>query len=115
MPAATRNTTEPATTNPPTKPALSAPAGKARVAVLGFTASSLQSTNRLNAIAALRAATMQTTISPSTRNGGHPPAARNAPVSANGSANTECSHLIISSVTAVLFQKDPAIEAILQS
>jgi hypothetical protein len=60
----------------------------------------------LNAIAADRAATMQTTIQPNTRSVGHPPAASTAPVNANGNANTECSHLIISSVTAVLFQNE---------
>jgi hypothetical protein len=57
----------------------------------------------LKAIAAERAETMQTIIQPKTRSDGHAPAARTAPVKANGSAKIECSHLIISSVTAVLF------------
>src|SRR5882724_5477318 len=52
-------------------------------------------------IAADRAATMATTIHRTCRNVGHPccvaRAASNAPVSENGSANTECSNLIISS------------------
>ena len=93
-------------TNPPTNPLLSVPAGRARIAVRGFAASSRASTSRLNAIAADRAATMQTTIQPSTRSVGQPPAASTAPVNANGSANTECSHLIISSVTTVLLHND---------
>ena len=88
-------------------PALaSAPAGNARIAVRGLAASSLASTRRLNAIAADRAVTIHTTIHPSTRKAGHPSAASTAPVSANGSANIECSHLIISSVMAVLFHNE---------
>jgi hypothetical protein len=48
---------------------------------------------------------MHTTIHNSTRGCGHPSAASTAPVSANGSAKTECSHLIISSVSRVLAQR----------
>src|SRR6185437_11892398 len=80
--------------------------GIARAAVRGFTASISASTRRLKAIAAVRAPTMQTMIQPSTRGGGHPPAASTAPVRANGSAKIECSHLIISRVTRVLFRTD---------
>jgi len=104
--APSTNTATETTTNPPTNPPLNVPAGKARIAVRGFAASSRASTSRLNAIAADRAATMQTTIQLSTRNVGQPPAASTAPVNANGSANTECSHLIISSVTTVLLHND---------
>ena len=53
-------------------------------------------------MAAERAVTMHTTIHPSTRSGGQPPAASTAPISANGSAKMECSHLIISNVARVL-------------
>src|SRR5450755_2675253 len=55
---------------------------------------------RLMVMAAERAATMATTIHASWRRVGQPRcvarAASNAPVSAKGSANTECSNLIIS-------------------
>ena len=66
------------------------PRGSSRIDVRGFSASVLASTTRLNPIAALLALTMQTMIhsawdqeKPSVRQ------ARSAPVSANGSANTE--------------------------
>src|SRR5277367_1155577 len=59
---------------------------------------------RFTVIAAERAATMATTIQTNWRRVGQPRggwcvarAASNAPVRANGSANTECSNLIISS------------------
>src|SRR5450432_4030957 len=55
---------------------------------------------RLMVMAAERAATMATTIQANWRSVGQPRcvarAASNAPVSAKGSANTECSNLIIS-------------------
>jgi hypothetical protein len=56
------------------------------------------SASRLNAMAAERAATIAITIQPSCHAVGQPPAASIAPHSANGSAKTECSHLIISNV-----------------
>src|SRR5579875_1203492 len=90
------------TVNASTKLRVSSPAGSARFAVRGLAASNSASTRRLNAIAADRALTMQTIIHASTRAGGHPPAASTAPVSANGRAKIECSHLIISSVMRVL-------------
>ena len=43
---------------------LMAPRGSSRIAVRGLSASKRASTRRLNPIAALRAATMQTTIQP---------------------------------------------------
>jgi len=56
-------------------------------------------------IAAERAATMATTIHKICRTEGHPcrvhRAASNAPVSAKGSANIECSNLIISSTVLI--------------
>src|SRR5713226_1778521 len=56
---------------------------------------------RFMVMAAERAATSATTIHKIWRSDGHPcrvaRAASNAPVSANGNANTECSNLIISS------------------
>src|SRR5215471_17286961 len=100
------NTAMDTSTKPPTKPLVSVPAGIARIAVLGFAASSFASTNRLNAMAAERAATMQTTIQHNTLSEGQAPAASTAPVKAKGSAKMECSHLIISSVTAVLFHNE---------
>ena len=62
---------------------------------------------RLNAIAAERAPTIATTIQSSfhAESVGREPSSRiasSAPVSANGSANTECSNLIISSVSRIL-------------
>src|SRR5579883_3340176 len=57
---------------------------------------------RLSVMAAERAATMATTIHRIWRHVGQPctvaRAASNAPVSAKGSANTECSNLIISRI-----------------
>ena len=55
-----------------------------------------RSTSRLNAIAALRAPTIATTIHTTVRHGGIPRAASNMPRNANGSANSVCSILIIS-------------------
>src|SRR5687768_7052896 len=67
-----------------------APRGSSRIDVLGFAASNLASTRRLNPIAALRALTMQTTIqSTCDQEKGCSRQASNAPVSANGSAKTE--------------------------
>jgi hypothetical protein len=56
-------------------------------------------------MAAERAATMATMIQSSWWSVGIPFAASIAPQSANGSANTECSHLIISKVTRRLLRK----------
>jgi hypothetical protein len=84
--------------NAPTKPRESSPAGIARNAVRGFAASRSASAQRLKAIAAERAVTMQTMIQTSCIGRGQPSAASTAPVKAKGSAKTECSHLIISSV-----------------
>jgi hypothetical protein len=56
-------------------------------------------------MAAERAATMQRMIQPSFDQDGQPSAARTAAVKANGRAKIECSHLIISSVTAVLLSR----------
>jgi hypothetical protein len=65
------------------------PRGISRIAVRGFFASYAASTSRLNPIAALRAATIATTIHP-TRDqlSGVCRDASRAPVSANGSAKT---------------------------
>src|SRR6266852_1090396 len=93
------NAPEDRTTKFLTKPWVSAPAGSARARVRGLAASMVASASRLNDIAAERAATMATTIHKSWRPVGMPPAANIAPQSANGRANTECSHLIISRVT----------------
>src|SRR5262245_2753049 len=49
---------------------------------------------------------MATTIHNNCHGDGHPPAASMAPQSANGSAKTECSHLIISSETRMLWRVD---------
>ena len=85
-------------TNVLTNAGVNCPTGRARVAVRGLAASIEASARRLNAMAAERAETMATTIHPSCRHAGKPPAASMAPQSANGSAKIECSHLIISSV-----------------
>ena len=74
------------------------PFARARSRVLGFRRSKSISTNRLNAIAALRAPTMATRIHVSCHQRGNPPLASNAPIKANGNANTVCSNLIISNV-----------------
>src|SRR5215470_16167181 len=82
-----------------TKAGLSVPDGRARVWVRGLAASMAASATRLKAIAAERAEIMAITIHASWRSDGKPPAANIAPHNANGSAKTECSHLIISKVT----------------
>ena len=87
--------------NPSTNFRVSSPAGIARILVRGLAASSSASAQRLNAIAHERAATIATTIQPSVRQRGSPPAASSTAVSANGRAKIECSHLIISSVVRV--------------
>ena len=97
--AASTNTAQATTTNVATKAGLNWPAGSALVCVRGLAASIEASASRLNAIAAERAATIATTIHASWRQFGTPRAANIAPHNANGSANTECSHLIISRVT----------------
>ncbi len=60
---------------------------------------------RFMVMAADRAATIATTIHKIWRSEGHPcrvaRAASNAPVNANGNANTECSNLIISSTVFI--------------
>ena len=66
------------------------PRGISRIAVRGFRPSYSASTRRLNPIAALRAATMATTIHPMCPHVvGCSRAANSAPVNANGSAKTE--------------------------
>ena len=77
----------------------------ARMRVRGLAASSEASARRLKAIAAERAVTMQTMIQKICMGRGKPWAASMAPVSANGSAKMECSHLIISRVTPMLRKK----------
>ena len=67
-----------------------APRGSSRAAVRGLSASKRASTSRLNPIAALRAATMQTTTQPTCAHAnGCSRHASSAPVNANGSAKTE--------------------------
>jgi hypothetical protein len=66
------------------------PRGSSRIAVLGLSASKRASTRRLKPIAALRALTMQTIIHATCiHENGRSRQASNAPVNANGSANTE--------------------------
>ena len=76
----------------------SAPEGRAREAVRGFSASSRRSASRLCAIAALRAPSIASRIFPSVASRGHPSAARNADSRAKGSAKSVWENLIISSV-----------------
>ena len=67
-----------------------APRGISRIDVRGLSASWRASASRLNPIAALRALTMQTTIHATCdQENGWSRHASSAPVSANGSANTE--------------------------
>src|SRR5215510_3345508 len=67
-----------------------APRGSSRIAVRGLSASKRASTRRLKPIAALRAPTMATTIQSTCHHeNGCVRQASSAPVSANGSANTE--------------------------
>src|SRR5215470_15431735 len=89
-------------TKVPTNFRVRMPAGMAREAVRGFAASIPASATRLNAIAAERAETMQRIIQPICARVGKPRAASMAPHMAKGRANTECSHLIISRVLAML-------------
>src|SRR5215467_9672711 len=72
------------------------PSGMARVEVRGLAASISASARRLKAIDADLAEIIHTRIHPSCVAVGNPPAASMAPHNANGSAKTECSHLIIS-------------------
>src|SRR5205807_2338499 len=77
-------------TNAIASPIVIAPRGSSRAAVRGLSASIRASTSRLNPIAALRAPTIATTIHKTMRQViGVCCAARSAPASANGSANTE--------------------------
>src|SRR5215467_12423953 len=100
--AASTKTAQHTTTNSVTNLSERIPAGMARVAVRGLAASICASARRLKAMAADRAVTMQSNIHPSCAAVGIPPAASIAPHKANGSANTECSHLIISNVMPML-------------
>ena len=83
--------TEAATTRTTASPDDMTLRGSSRFAVRGFAASNRASTNRLNPMAAVRAATMAATIH-ATRVMviGACRAARRAPTRANGRANTEC-------------------------
>ena len=91
--AAITRTTEETITKMDASVRLIAPRGISRIAVRGFSASHFASATRLNPMAALRAATMATTIhrirhAISRAGSGRSCSASSAPVSANGSANT---------------------------
>jgi len=113
--AATRNRDAAAAKNSQAKPLLRVPAGRWRPRVRGLRASSSASSIRLKVMAAERAPTIATTIQES-RHARLPVAkpcsrkASSAAVSANGKANTECSNLIISSVSQILFRMPRAME-----
>ena len=81
---------------------LTAPAGRARPAVRGLAASKRWSAMRLKVMAQVRAPTMARITQKNTRRLGRPRAARKAPMSAKGMANTVCWNLIISSRMASL-------------
>src|SRR5690348_486840 len=103
-------------TKPHPKLVESRPAGMWRMRVRGLRRSISASMSRLNAMAADRAPTMATTIQAvliHSRRRSRPPSrmASTAPVSANGSAKTECSNLIISSVSRTRFQNISAAQA----
>ena len=57
-------------------------------------------------MAQVRAPTIAKTIQPNVAGPGTPRADRKAPMKANGSANTVCSNLIISSNMAIFFNID---------
>jgi hypothetical protein len=103
---ARRKSAEQRSVNQPTKLRESRPAGIARVAVRGLAASRVESAQRLKAMPAERARTMQMTIQKSCMGCGQPEAASMAPVRAKGRAKMLCSHLIISRVVRVLCQRD---------
>src|SRR5262245_65102328 len=87
--AATKIADDTATKTPASRVDI-APRGSSRLAVRGLSASWRASARRLNPIAALRAATMQTTIQTSDiQSNGRLRQASSAPVSANGRAKTE--------------------------
>ena len=101
--------TDDAATNPQANPRDRRPVGKCRMLVRGLRASISKSTSRLKAMAAERAHTIAITIQNSLRAISPPPEplsrkASRAPVRANGRAKTECSNLIISSVSRRRFQ-----------
>src|SRR5260370_12293022 len=107
--AAKMKISEETITKPQAKPAESNPAGIWRSFVRGLRASISASIRRLNAMAAERAPTIATTIQASFRHRrslARPPSrtASRAPVKAKGSAEIECSNLIISSVKRMRFQ-----------
>ena len=93
--AANTKTSEATTTNTVASARVIAPRGISRDAVRALSASCAASASRLNPIAALRAATIATTIHATrgpTSASAHRPVsfkASSAPVKANGSANTE--------------------------
>jgi hypothetical protein len=103
MAEAPRNAMVQMAMKPQAKRAERCPAGRWRLAVRGLRPSMSASRTRLKAMATERAATIATTIQSSFQP--RPSVekfasrqARRAPVRANGSANTECSNLIISRV-----------------
>src|SRR6266404_1441949 len=87
-----------------TKPTDNAPAGIARIFVLGFRASYSLSARRLKAMAVDRAPTIARVIQRICIAVGRPWAASTAPRKAKGSANSVCSILIISSVGPMFFR-----------
>src|SRR5215813_8924449 len=87
---ANTNTADAIVTNAAASAMVMAPRGSSRLAVRGLSASMRASTSRLKPIAALRAATIATRIHATVVHAiGTWRAARIAPDSANGSANTE--------------------------
>ena len=88
--AATANTKDDTATNAAASLVVIVPRGSSRPAVRGLSASMRASARRLKPIAALRAATIATTIHPTVcQVSGTRRAASSAPAKANGSANTE--------------------------
>jgi hypothetical protein len=88
--AAKTNTADVTSTNIVASGFDSMPLGISRIAVRGLRPSIFASTRRLNAIAALRALTMHTTIQSTCHHeNGCSRHASSAPVRANGNANTE--------------------------
>src|SRR6188768_4338417 len=107
--AANTNTTDDTMTKTDASVRLITPRGISRIAVRGFCASHFASARRLNPIAALRAATIATTIhnsrhTASSRVSGRACTASSAPVNANGSAKTEWLNLTNDKYVASLFK-----------
>src|SRR6266567_7826334 len=97
--------------NAQTKPTDRTPLGIARILVRGLRVSYSRSAMRLKDIAVDRAPTIAMVIQTICQGVGIPRAANTAPRKANGSANSVCSILIISSVVRMFLKIELMVEA----